>query len=189
MTDWTRVKWTEAGQITELLGWGDAGASKSLSPQEFFGQLKQAGRLREAVSFIALALPRFEAVAWAARFVRDTEPPAAAKSPEAEAIKATLLWIQDPVEARRRMAFASARAATLSSAEAMVAMAAYYSGGSIAPDGCEPLPASPTAAGRFAAGAVQIAAARSTDRKRALSEALEAAERLASTESNASVAA
>ncbi|HEY0302001.1 MAG TPA: hypothetical protein VGC36_11730, partial [Rhizomicrobium sp.] len=145
MTQWPRVKWSEAGQITRLLGWADAGAAP---PAAHFAELKNGARYAEAVKFLALALPRLETVAWAARAVRDTAPGSAPGTPEATALKTALLWLQDPVETRRRAAFDAAQAADSASAEAMAAMAAFYSGGSIAPIDCEPLPAPPDAAGR-----------------------------------------
>lgn len=177
MTDWPRVKWSEAGQIADLLGWKDAAAGAK-TPAAYFAALTGQARYADAVKFLALALPRLETVAWAARTVRDTEPVPAPNTPQAAALKAALLWLQDPVEGRRRAAQDAAEAAG-GGAEAMAAMAAFYSGGSIAPPDCEPLPAPRDAAGKFSAGAVLLAAARSPDEDAALRAALKHGEMLA----------
>jgi hypothetical protein len=177
MAEWTRVKWTEAAQVARLLKWNDEPQEAlALPPRDYFQSLVKDGRLKDAIAFLAQALPRYEAVTWAARYVRDAERQPEPKSPEAEAIKTALLWVQDPVEHRRRAAFAAARAAEPASAEATTGLAVFYSGGSVAPDKCEALPPPPHAAGLFAAAAVRIAAGRSRDRSSALRAALESGE-------------
>jgi len=177
MDEWTRVKWTEAGQVTRLLGWEESAAAEAMRPAEFLAQLRANRRWTPAIAFLAQALPRFEAVTWAVRFVRDSEPAAGPETPEGVALKSALLWLQDPCDERRRTAFAAARAA--SGAEAMAAMAVFYSGGSVAPANCEPLPAPHHLAGRCAAAAVTLACVRSAHQERAMMAALEAGVRFA----------
>jgi hypothetical protein len=179
MTSWPRVKWSEAGQIAAILGWKEPEATARLPPADYFARLKSEARYGDAVKFMAQALPRLETVAWAARAVRDIEPAAAPDSAEASALKSALLWLQDPVEGRRRAAFDAAQAADSASPEAMAAMAVFYSGGSIAPENCEPLPAPREAAGRFSAGAILLAAARNADMNEALRKLLSQGEALA----------
>jgi hypothetical protein len=173
-SDWTRVKWTEARQVTSLLGWsaraGDpAGESR---PDRYFADLRHLGRVAEAAEFLAQALPRWEAIAWAARCVRDVARPP--RGPDADALKAALLWVQDPTEERRRAAEAAAGGCAPESPARMAALAAFYSGGSVAPAEAEALPASRDAAGRFAAGAVLVAAAAAPDMDAALDACLDA---------------
>lgn len=177
--EWQRVRWSEAGQVTAQLGWREPPEAASQPPAVYFAKLKAQKRYGDAVKFLALALPRLETVAWAARAVRDTEPAAEPGSPEANALKAALLWLQDPVEGRRRAAHDAAQACDSASAEALAALAAFFSGGSIAPPDCEPLPAPRDAAGRFSAGAILLAAARSKDMDGALENILQRGEVLA----------
>ena len=179
--NWSRVKWSEARQVLSVLDVQDADAvaDPALPPQVYFEALRSAGHLPEAVSFLAQALPRLEAVTWAARCVRDVGEARGRKPPEAAALKAALLWVQDPSESRRRAAYDAATAADGSSPEALAALAAFFSGGSIAPAEYEPVPAPRDAAGRFAAGAVLIAAANSGDMTAALNRSLDAGEALA----------
>lgn len=174
MTDWTRVKWSEAGQIAELLGWDeDLGQDARAAPSSFFDGLRQAGRLADAAFFLGQALPRYETVAWGARAVRDLRGDGLGRGPEADALKAALLWVQDPSESRRRVAFEAAQKARDDSPERLAALAAFFSGGSMAPNDCPPVPAPKEAAGRFAAGAVVLAATRTGDQAQALARALD----------------
>ena len=190
MDNWTRVKWTEAGQIAELLDWKeDLGERARTSPQVFFETLKVDGRLHDAAFFLGQALPRHETVAWAARLVRDlNQKMPAPKRPDADALKAALLWVQDPSEQRRRAAYDAAQTAAGDSAERMAALAAFFSGGSIAPPDCPPVPAPNQAAGRFAAAAVVLAAIASGDQAGALTQALAAGEVIAAKGLNAGAA-
>jgi hypothetical protein len=174
------VKWTEARQVTAVLGWPESAGDPDAeaSPEAFFDALCAAGRHDDAVEFLAQALPRWEAVAWAARSVRDLDPPGQAA--DAAALKAALLWVQDPTEARRRAAESAAEASAPDSPARLAALAAFFSGGSVAPDDAEPLPAPRDAAGKLAAGAILVASARSPDMDAALQACLSAGAEIAS---------
>jgi hypothetical protein len=180
MTSWIRVKWTEAGQVARLLEWKDElGVDATVAPEVYFSRLRAAGRRSDAAFFVGQALPRHETVGWAGRCVRDLGEGLPLGDLEREALKATLLWTQDPSEARRRTAWTAAQAAPDRSAERLAALAVFFSGGSLAPDDCPPVPTDPKASGRFAAGAVLAAAHRTDDWPRALDFALDLAEAIA----------
>lgn len=182
MADWRRVKWSEARQVLDILGSADAAAESEAAkpPALYFHYLREAGRNLDAVKFLGQALPRLEAVGWAARMVRDLEPEGLDRNrPEAKALRAALLWLADPTEGRRRAAFDASEACDTSSPEALAAKAAFFSGGSIAPADATPLPAPRDAAGRFASGAVMLAAARRKDMAEALNRALDAGAKIA----------
>lgn len=180
MSAWTRVKWTEAGQIARLLDWkDDLGGDAEAAPEAFFGKLRAAGRRSDAAFFIGQALPRHETVAWAAGVVRDLNEGRATPPRDVEALKVTLLWTRDPSEPRRRAAWEAAQSASDRGAERLAALAAFFSGGSLAPENCPPVPAGPRTSGRLAAGAVLAAAHRTDDWAAALDRALDAADRIA----------
>lgn len=174
---WRQVKWTEAVQVTALLDWPEPEPDEGRQPPEaFFDGLREAGRLHEAAMFLGVALPRFDAVAWAARTVRDARQSAPQKPAEQGALRAALLWLQDSSDGRRRAAYAAAEEAGRQSPERFVALAVFLSGGSIAPEDVQPIPAPRDAAGRMAAGAVIAAVGR--DRER-LAQALAAGDAIA----------
>ncbi len=178
MGRWKHVKWTEAGQLTSLLGW-PASEHDRQDPESFFDGLRAEGRDHEAAMFLGQALPRFEVVRWAAQSVRDLSPPDT-PPPDADALKAAFLWLQDPSENRRRAAFEAASVADDQSPQRLCALAVFFSGGSLVPENLQPVLAPKETAGKFAAGAVLSAAARSPDRRQALDAAFVLGEAFAS---------
>lgn len=180
---WTRVKWTEAGQVAQMAGWRAspaASADFAAAPAAFCASLLNEGLKAEAIRFIAHALPRFDAVQWAIETARDLTPDTLLEDDEKAALKAAALWLQDPSDERRRAAFAAAEACMDSASPfALCAIAAFFSGGSIAPIDCEPIQPPREAAARFVAAAVLAAAVRSGDMLGALDKAADSASRLA----------
>jgi hypothetical protein len=180
MTGWPIVRWTEAGQLAPSLGLKRLPADEAaLAPADYIALLRRTGRRSQAVHALAAALPRFDAVAWAVGAVRDLAEAEAPDEERAATLRTALLWLQDPSDARRRAARAAADALDDGSAEYLAAMAVFYSGGSIAPEGAEPIPVAKDAAGRFAAAAVMMAATRAADMSGALDRALDWGERVA----------
>lgn len=181
MTKWTRVKWSEAGQVLDLLNTpeDERGAEAPGPPEAYFAALRRDGRRADAADFLGQALPRFEAVAWAAQTVRDAAPQAPSSTPQARALRAALFWVQDPSETRRRAAFEAASACDPKGPEAMAAYAAFFSGGSMAPAELQAVPAPKHATGRLAAGAVKMATLTLDKDGAALDRALDAGATLA----------
>ena len=174
MTDWNRVKWTEAGQVIELLDWAPPSEEVGrTAPEIYFRELRKTKRLEDATFFLGMALPRHETVAWAARSVRDLGEGIERPRADVDALKAALLWVQEPSEPRRRAAFEAAQLAHHTCAERLAAMAVFLSGGSLAPDNVPPVPAPSDVAGRIGAGAILVAASKRIDRVAAINRALD----------------
>lgn len=149
-----------------------------VSPRDYFVERRRAGDLEFASAFLAHALGRFEAVAWAARFLderADGLPPL-----DRQALDHALRWLGEPTEAHRVAAGDAADAAGARSAERLLAAAAFMSGGSIAPPDLPPVHPAPELCGRLAGAAVAIAAHRDTDRAAAFGRALDLGEAVAS---------
>jgi hypothetical protein len=173
MRTWKHVRWTEARQVTDLLGWpAEPGDKARVAPEVFFKDLIEAGRLTDAAFFLGQALPRFETVAWAARAVRDLAPEPTLPEAEVDALRAALLWVQDPSDARRRASFEAAGKVREACPARIAALAVYFSGGSITPDEAPQTQPPKEMAGRLAAGAVLLAAAKSGQMQAALTRAL-----------------
>lgn len=155
--EWPRTIWTEARQITELLEWPPAPDDK-LPPAHFWRRLRDDGRDREAALFLAQALPRYDAVAWAAEAAGRLAD--SFDEVDRATLAATHTWLAAPNEKNRR-ALVPARATDLGTGAAgLCALAAFHSGGSIAPPD-QPAAAPPRGAtGRFAGAAVIVAASR-----------------------------
>jgi uncharacterized protein DUF6931 len=180
MTDWARVKWSEAGQVIDLLDWAAPTEAVGRTPPEtYFQELRRAKRVEDATFFLGMALPRHETVAWAARSVRDLSEDRERPRADSDALKAALLWVQDPSEPRRRAAFEAAKLADHACAERLAAMAVFLSGGSLAPENVQPVPAPNDVAGKIGAGAILVAASKRDDRVAAINRALDGGDAIA----------
>lgn len=127
------------------------------SPVEYLTKLVSAPALDDAVQFMAFALPKREAVWWACLCARsqvhdDTPAPALAVLTAAEA------WVYRPTDENRRAAMELAQATQFDSALIWPAVAAFWSGGSLAPLNLPVVPPAPHLLGVAVSGAVTLAA-------------------------------
>jgi hypothetical protein len=134
------------------------------SVSEALDRLEHGGFLMEASRLLAHALPRREAVWWTCMCARHTEP---ADLPEADrkARAAAEQWVRQPNDSNRIAAKQQSDATGLSTPESWAAMAVFFCGESITPEGQPIVPPKPHIAGRTLAGAVVLSAVR-TDPKR-----------------------
>lgn len=121
--------------------------------------LADAGRLPEAVRLAAHALPKREAVWWACMCARAVPDPSVADH-DLKALAAAEAWVRRPDEASRRAAMAAAEATKMQSPEAWAAVGAFWSGGSMSPEGQPAVPPAEHLTGVAIAGAVVLAAVR-----------------------------
>ncbi|MDE1566881.1 DUF6931 family protein [Aquabacter sp. P-9] len=102
------------------------------SAPEVLAALLEAGEHVAAIRYLAVALPRREAVWWACAVARRFPAPVA--RPEEQACWAAAeAWVYTPGDAQRRAAYAPAQALDFSTAGAYAALGVYWSGGSLAP--------------------------------------------------------
>lgn len=122
-------------------------------------RLERAGRPADAARLAAHALPPREAVWWACMIARAT--PALLPQPLDEpALTAAEDWVRRPDEALRHRCMALAMQSGCRSPEAWAAVAAFWSGRSIAPAGAAPVPPAPHLTGVAVTGAIALAAVR-----------------------------
>lgn len=121
--------------------------------------LARAGLLIEAARVCSHALPPRERVWWATRCVRATAP---AEIPVADqqACRLSEDWVRRPKDETRRAAMEAAQVTGFASAEAWVAVAAFWSGDSMAPPDQPKVPPAPHLAGTAVVGAVILASVR-----------------------------
>lgn len=126
-------------------------------PGDYVAQLMEKKLYPDAVRFLAHSLPKREAVWWAwmcaRRAAGDQAPPAIQA-----ALEATEKWIAQPNEERRRAAMAAAEKAGFGSAAGCAGLAAFFSGGSMAPPEAPPVPPGPYLTAKAVSGAVICAA-------------------------------
>ena len=129
-------------------------------PAEALDRLEEAGLLDEAARLAAHALPPREAVWWACTCSRHTA--ASGANPEAEtALRAAAEeWVRRQTDELRRAAMTEAEKTGFNSPEAWAAVAAFWSGDSMAPLEAPKVPPQPHFPGLAAAGSVALAAVR-----------------------------
>ena len=132
---------------------------RSGSALEALTGLEESGLLAAAARLVAHALPAREAVWWAC-VCADHTAPADLPEPDRAARAAAERWVRQPGEVSRRAAMEAAQAAGLLTPEAWVGVAAFWSGGSIAPEGQPVLAPAPHLCGTAAAGSVLLASVR-----------------------------
>ncbi|AHE55383.1 DUF6931 family protein [Sphingomonas sanxanigenens] len=173
MTAWPRVLWSEAGQITARLAW-PVTREATLPPETFYAALRAEAMLAEATLYLAQALSRRDAIAWAVEAIARH-----GAVPAQPVLAAARAWLDDPSDAHRHAADQLAREAVPGGAEHHLATAVHFSGGSIAPPD-EPAVLPPLeACGRFAGAAIIASATRTADFEEALRVALHEGERFA----------
>ncbi len=136
-----------------------AGAAKLLepgiNPEGFLERLADNELFEDALTFIAYALPKREAIWWGLCCVRELtpqEPPA----PIASALAAVQAWVDQPDEERRRAAMPAAETATFGTPAGCAALAVFFSGGSMAPPDCPKVPPDEKLTARTIAAAVVL---------------------------------
>jgi hypothetical protein len=139
----------------------------------YLDALAAAGHFSDAEVLLAHCLPRREAVWWACQCVRAATGPGPAPEVEA-AIRAAETWAAAPGDLNRRRAYPVAEAVGFGHPAGGVALAAFFSGGSLAPPELPAVPPADHLTGDTVAAAVQIAAltdpARSPERHRSFLE-------------------
>jgi len=179
MGTWTKVKWTQAGQIAELIerpGIADLEAS----PETGYRQLRTQGDLGTAVRYLAHALPRVEAIAWAAQLLDERSRATKLLVTERQSLDRTIRWLEQPTDEYRRAAFEAAGHAPEDSPERLLAYAVFMSGGSISEPDLPAVQPQQHVCGQLAAAAVLTAAYRSPAPDAALSAACDLGDRIAS---------
>ena len=150
-------KTREISAVAELGEEAMALLRPDLHPLDYVALLMEKALFPDAVRFIAHALPKREAVWWAWVCARR----AAGESPQPQikaALAATEKWIAQPDENNRRLAMAAAEKAELGTAAGCAGLAAFFSGGSIAPPNAPAVPPGEFLTAKAVSGAVIFAA-------------------------------
>jgi hypothetical protein len=122
-------------------------------------RLEAGGFLLEATRFVAHALPKREAVWWACMCASHTAP---GDLPEThrQAREAAETWVRQQGDKPRRAAWTLAEGSGFGTPEAWCAVAAFWCGDSMAPEGQPPVPPAPHLPALAVAGAVALASVR-----------------------------
>jgi hypothetical protein len=138
-----------------------AAIADAATAEEAIARLEAAGELMPACRLAAHALPKREAVWWACMCARAVPDPKAVPL-DTPALDAAETWVRRPEETARRACMAAAEANQFRSTEAWAAVGAFWSGGSMAPEGQPPVPPQEHFTGMAVGGAVILAGVRRT---------------------------
>jgi hypothetical protein len=128
-----------------------------MSPKQFLNALMDNQQYAEAIRFLAHALRKPEAVWWACACAKEAAGPSPAQ-PAAAALHAAEKWVSTQAEESRHAALAAAEKAGLTTPAGCAALAAFLSGGSLAPPTVPAVPPAEGACAQAVAGAVVLSA-------------------------------
>ena len=111
-----------------------------MTAQDFLAALIEQQHLLDAVTFMAAALPKREAVWWGLVCAREPRDGGALSASDAAALAAALQWVREPTDANRRAAKDAADATEYTTPAGLVALATFFADGSLAPPDVQPVP-------------------------------------------------
>ena len=180
MSNWSAVRLTKARQVAELQGVDELVLpSADIAAIDYYQALRSASERLDAIDFIGHALPRFDLIAWAAHILEESSRKRALPVRDRQALDHALRWLGEGSDANRRSAFDTAQKASSDSAEKLLALAVFFSGGSISMPDMPPVLPHPAMAARMATNAIKIAAYRTDDSNAFFDAALVLAETVA----------
>ena len=180
MAGWDQVKWTEARQVADLMKLDPSFLDvPEAHPEVGYLKLRGLGEMGAAVRYLAYALPRFEAVAWAAHLLHHWSRSSTLGVSQRQALDCVQRWLEEPNEDYRRAAHEAGENVASNSAERLLTDAVFMSGGSISEPDLPAVQPAQHVCGALAASAVLAAAYRTADPKAALAAACDAGEKVA----------
>lgn len=146
----------EVGQRASLSDSARALLRDGQTARQFVDELVKKADFAQAGLFLAHALPKAEAVWWACQCVRHAQ---AAATPVAQAaLKAAELWVTNPTDENRRAAYTASEAAGVATPAGCAALAAFLSGGSLAPPNIAEVPPAEHLTAEAIAGVIALTA-------------------------------
>lgn len=141
----------------ELTRDGRAVLRDDMMPGTFLSLLEQKQLYKDAIRFVAYLLPKRQAVWWGCLCVWETVRPTPPATIDL-ALQAAVRWVQEPSEENRRAAEAPGKAVGVSVPAGAVALAAFWSGGSMSRPDLPIVPPPPLLTAKTIAGALVAAA-------------------------------
>ena len=134
------------------------------TPRQFLELLIGKELFLDAIRFLAYVLPKREAVGWGCLCVRHSLGTDDA-SKISETHVAAERWVSNPDEVNRRAAKTAVDKEGLENPSAALALAAFFSGGSIAPANLEPVAPADHLTPQFVAGTIIVSAVKNQPEK------------------------
>jgi hypothetical protein len=170
---WEKVSWTNAQQVLEMIS-EDAvddvpAADLALAPDAYCAGLVKANELSDATNFIGHALPRYEAIVWAAQTLMAN----GAFDRTHPLVVSILRWVDNPEDGLRRHIRDLAGQERKITPAKNLGNAIFFSGGSISEPDLPPVLPPSDACGKLAAASIIIAAYKTADPAKVFTSAIE----------------
>ncbi len=130
-------------------------AKDGIGPSRFVGLLEERSLFQDAIRFLACGFPVALAIEWGCRCIRELTPSEVTES--SKTFGAAEAWLKSPNDENRRKAREAADQSEMPQAADLLAMAVFFSGGSITPAGAPETPPPEYVASRLAAGGIIMA--------------------------------
>jgi hypothetical protein len=127
------------------------------NPQQCAEAMADKGMFSDAIKLIAYGREPVPAIKWGRDCVKQLPPREPLKTPD-QALASVEAWLEAPDEDKRRAAQAAAEESGNSKPSDLLALAVFFSGGSIADPDAPPADPPPFIANKLVAGCVQLAA-------------------------------
>jgi hypothetical protein len=146
----------EISEAAELTGAAQALVREDSTPSTYLDSLEKAEQplYEDAIRFLAFQLEVVNGVKWACACVRELQSPEAAQRKN-ETLDASEQWTRTPTDEARWAAKNVSRKSQARGSSKLIAMAVFFSGGSIAGAGAPETPPPKNLAQKMVAGAVQ----------------------------------
>ena len=128
-----------------------------IAPREFFRTLMEHDCLADARRVLANALPKRRALWWGCLCAMDAFQHRAPQPTAMAALEAVVQWVRQPDESRRRVTSTLGQQAGVNTMAGSLAMATFFSGGSVSPEGLPEVRPRPFVTGRLVGVAVYLA--------------------------------
>lgn len=146
----------EICEIAQVSGAAAALVEENSTPATYLEGLEKQELYQDAIKFLAQKLDVNAGIKWAVACMRELQSPERQQQKD-EALDAADRWTKAPSEPARRAAKEAYDKSELPGPTKLVAMAVFFSGGSIASPAAPETPPPANAAQKLVAGSIQIA--------------------------------
>lgn len=137
---------------------------KELTPGQFIDVLVEKKNYSQAIQFLSYALPKREAVWWGTLCIRKIQDDSNSKV-QLDALESAEHWVKNPSEENRQACGLAAEHADYSNPPGLIAMASYWSSGSMTPPDYPPVDMPPDLTPKMVSAALTLATIQSEPEK------------------------
>jgi hypothetical protein len=143
----------ELSETASLSGAASALVKEDSTPSAYLATLEQQELYQDAVRFLTYKLPTDAGIKWAIACIKELSSPESRQQKD-DPLDASDQWVKMPGDPTRWAAKKASDKTEKNGPSNLVAMAVFFSGGSLAPPGAPQTPPPPYSAQKFIAGSI-----------------------------------